>query len=157
MNTANSLLINIFTAINELHKAQTQSIAFFTESAEHKTERINALCSALSDSTFTNLADITLAQIEVEQNDLENRLDQAQLSFLENASYEATTHKPRTLKISETEDTWRMCSKNATSKPAIRLQGAWLANAGFKPSDRVTVTVQDRKLTITPQYQAFND
>ena len=34
--------------------------------------------------------------------------------------------------------------------PAIRLNGNWLAQAGFPPGQQVSVTVADRTLNITP-------
>ena len=35
--------------------------------------------------------------------------------------------------------------------PSIRLNGNWLANAGFTPGQKVAVTVEDRQLQITLQ------
>ena len=54
----------------------------------------------------------------------------------------------RTLTIQETEDTYKLRHQGATSKPTIRLQGAWLREAGFYPRDQVQVYVSHQRLVI---------
>jgi hypothetical protein len=54
----------------------------------------------------------------------------------------------RSLKVQETEAHRRYTRK---SKPALLLKGAWLEEAGFNSNSRVLVTVENGKITITPQ------
>jgi hypothetical protein len=57
----------------------------------------------------------------------------------------------RTLKIQETADAYRLRFQGANSKPAIRLIGQWLQQAGFKAGDLVTVEVSTNQLVIRPK------
>ena len=41
-------------------------------------------------------------------------------------------------------------------RPKIRLSGRWLERAGFRPGSRVTVTVEDGRLVLTPEQPAVS-
>ena len=49
----------------------------------------------------------------------------------------------RTLKVDNTTQ-----NPESTSYPRIRLQGNWLAKAGFKPGDRLRVYVTQNRIEI---------
>ena len=59
--------------------------------------------------------------------------------------------KQRSLVVRETADAYLLRQGRATSRPAIRLQGQWLAEAGFEAGQQVTVHVEDGRIVITPQ------
>ena len=59
--------------------------------------------------------------------------------------------KQRSLTIGETADAYLLRRGRATSRPAIRLRGQWLAQAGFEAGQKVTVHVEDGQIVITPQ------
>jgi hypothetical protein len=54
----------------------------------------------------------------------------------------------RSLKIESVEGGWQ---REHLAKPFIRLRGRWLSEAGFPPGSRVTVTVEDGRLILTPE------
>ncbi len=56
----------------------------------------------------------------------------------------------RRLTLQETADRFAIQQRGAASKPALRLQGAWLDRAGFAAGSRVAVEVRPRELVIRP-------
>ena len=60
----------------------------------------------------------------------------------------------RHLTVQESGDAFAIRHRAGQSKPALRLQGAWLAQAGFKPGDKVHVQVAQGQLVIQPQAAA---
>ena len=66
-------------------------------------------------------------------------------------SRQHTMKKQRSLTIREMADAYLLRQGRATSSPAIRLQGKWLAQAGFEAGQKVTVHVEDGRIVITPQ------
>ncbi len=59
--------------------------------------------------------------------------------------------KQRSLTIREMADAYLLRQGRVTSRPAIRLQGSWLAQAGFEAGQKVTVHVEDGRIVITPR------
>jgi hypothetical protein len=57
----------------------------------------------------------------------------------------------RFLTVRETADAFLLRQGRATTCPAIRLQGLWLARAGFAAGHKVNVHVEDGRLVIVPQ------
>jgi hypothetical protein len=59
--------------------------------------------------------------------------------------------RSRSLAVTETADRWHLRSGSVSSRPLVRLQGAWLDRAGFPAGSRVRVEVEAGKLIVTPE------
>ena len=58
------------------------------------------------------------------------------------------TNRARRLRIEETGAFYFIRTGKHTSKPGLRIKGAWLARPGFAPGAYVRVSVTDGKLII---------
>ena len=61
---------------------------------------------------------------------------------------------PRTLKVTESEDRYRIRQGRVSSKPALLLKGRWLDEAGFPAGSHATVQVEQGRIVIEPQSDA---
>jgi len=57
----------------------------------------------------------------------------------------------RILKLTESEDRYRVREGLSSSKPALRLQGNWLHKAGFPAGSHAVVRVEPGQIVIEPQ------
>ena len=57
----------------------------------------------------------------------------------------------RILKLTESEDRYRVREGLASTKPALLLKGKWLDQAGFPAGSHVAVQVEQGQIVIEPQ------
>ena len=57
----------------------------------------------------------------------------------------------RTLKLTESEDAYRIRIGRASTKPLLRLRGNWLHKAGFPAGSHANVQVGQGRIVIKPE------
>ena len=57
----------------------------------------------------------------------------------------------RILKLTESEDAYRIREGHASTKPALLLKGNWLDQAGFPAGSHAAIQVEQGRIVIEPQ------